>query len=237
MTNGDIIYKFKELTDKDKVSSESGWSDSFIFDHLLDARALVIRQRKDNLYKISRFIQMETPCLKLIPSINCPCVTPNGCEPLETELIIPRSIVGVLAVTNPDGTQVYSEVEASKLKYRLNTRFDYLNNKTLWFSEDVSGNGTKIYVVSKKNLEFIKVTLIPEDPREVQRMIDCSGKIATDCISDYDLEWKLDSALTAMVLDITMKRLLRAKAPISDIKNNNIDDNISNKQELIGTNS
>jgi hypothetical protein len=98
------------------------------------------------------------------------------------------------------------------------------------------GNGTRIYLFTEKPLKMVKVTLVPENPIEMQRMPDCEGKVDNDCVSNYDLEWKLDADLTKTALDMAIDKL-RAKYPFTDVKNNAIDDNAQNKNEIIGTNS
>lgn len=235
VTNGEIIYQFKEMTDKHHISSNTGWSDSWILWYLLRNRAYLIKQ-KDNISKrTSRFNQMTTPCLKLVKAKSCPCVPPIGCEALMTELLIPQSITGILSVSNPDGSIEYTEVESTKFKYRSRQRFKVFRDSTVWFSMD-EGSGTRIYLFSQKNLKNIVVTLIPENPIDIQRMPDCEGTLDKDCVSNYDLEWKLDADLTKTALDMALDKL-KQKYVYTDIKANNIDDNAGNKSEIIGTNS
>lgn len=236
ITNAEVIYEFKQMTDKHHVSDDTGWSDSWILWYLLRNRAYLVHQKSKQMGRVSRFSQMTTPCMELIPAENCPCVPPTDCIALMTKIPIPRGITGIISVTNPDNTVVYPQTESSKIKYRSQQRFKSLADATTWFSED-EGNGTRIYIFSEKPLKYIKATLIPENPIEIQRMVDCDGKTPNECVSNYDLQWKLDSDLTKVAMDMALQSLQRSRGQLSDIKNNGIDDNIANKNELIGSNS
>lgn len=237
VTNADIIYQFKTLTDSHQVSDDNAWFDEWIHTGMLYLRASVVSQKyRKNKHRISAYNEMITPCINLVKAVNCTCVAPSGCEPLMTSIVIPDAITGIISITNPDGDVIYNETDSSQVKHRSTQRFKSLADKTFYTLQD-EGKGTRIYIFSKKPLKYIRVTLIPRNPIEIQRMKDCSGRVPNFCVSNYDLEWKLDADLTNLVLEFAAANYIRMRYQGTDLKNNSMSDNIGNKQELIGTNS
>jgi len=231
MLNSEIIYIIKEQTDKHHVSDNTGFSDEQILYYLLATRAKLLHDKNKNGRPISTTNQMSTPCINLIPAVNCPCVIPDDCIPLMTERIIPNSIGELISVSNPYDNVEYVKTKSNLAKYRSKNRFDYFNDSTSYFEND-ERTGKRIFIITKKPLKAIRTTFIPENPEEVYRMDDCNGHNEYECVSSYDLPWKLDPDLTKICIDETINILLRSRVQITDNRNDNTDSNVNNKQEI-----
>lgn len=236
MTNNEIIYKVKEQTDKHSISSSTGWSDQDILFYALSVRNLFIARKFKQTGRVSKSNEMTTPCMKLITAVNCPCVVPNGCEALMTEELLPDDLTGIISVTNPDNSKEYSPTSSNLAKHRSRQRIKSFADRTSYFEQNM-GEGTRLYIISEKPLKYVKVTMVPKDPEEIQRMTDCDGNNIYKCTPTFDLEWLADPELNQVVIDTTINNLFGSRSTVTDLKNNGIDDNINNKEELIGTNS
>ncbi len=231
-TVGKVIFSVKEQTDAHLLSDDTGFSDEQIYYYLLQCRSLFLYRKYRTYRDVSQKDYMTTPCMNLIDADNqCPCKPPTGCEILMTELYLPNMIGNIISVINPDGTKEYTPTESNLSKYRKDSRIKIFADKTSYFQ--LSNNkGTKLYIISDKPLKAIKVILIPQYPEEIQRMPDCKGDNINECVATYDLEWILDPDLTKACIDETINILLRTKSKLADVKNNGVDDNIANKQEI-----
>lgn len=231
LTQGEMIYKVKEQTDKHHISDNTGFTDQQILEYLLDVRSKVLHDKQKHGRPISMENQMTTPCINLIQAKDCPCVIPSDCVALVTELLIPEGIGEIISATNPYDNVEYIKTKSHLAKYRNKSRFDSFNDNTSYFEND-TGKGKQIFVISKKPLKTIKITLIPRNPEDVYRMLDCSGKNEYECTSSFDIPWKADPDLNKICVDETVNTLLRTKVQYTDNRNDNNDNNVANKQEL-----
>ena len=230
-TNRHAIAGFRDfVADKTGISDDSGWSQRQVLFHLIRYRAALIQQKEEAGKKLSRFNYQTIPCIPLIETdVNeCPCAPASGCKFLKTKWILPKPVSHFKSITSIDGGITYSFVEWDKFKYKINSRFESQSTKPYYTTKN-TGSGVYIYVYNDQHKEFITPTSIFENPIDVQRYPDCEGKVEI-CIKPLDLEWIMDPDLLMAVYDLSFRNLFRIKSMVSDLMNNDNDDNIRNQQ-------
>jgi len=229
--NKDIIFVIKQQTDKHHVSSSTGFSDQQILEYALTARARLLYERLNKYGRLDASNYMTTPCMNLVEASSCPCPVPESCTPFVTELFLPVFIGEIVSVRNYDMTYEYEEGDLNINSFRKDWRIKDYAYKSVWFKNN-EGSGTKLYMMSEKPLKNIKVTLIPYKPETIFRMPECDGTLRNTCFSSYDVPWILNPELTKIVINMTTEFILGKKAQSTDIRNNIIDDNVQNRQEI-----
>lgn len=203
-TNKEAIFEFKSLTEREQITQSSGWSNRYIYNKLLTYRARLISQKFQKRETLNYSLYQTTPCIKLIdvPISECVCDIGDGCTLLRSEHPIPKSIIPIKQITNTTNNKQYSIVDINVVKYRTNTPFASLNNKTLCYFQD-NGKGDYLYVITQNPLlEQLVATSIFENPLEIQTYGDCQGNIAFPNLSYHDYEFKLDRAGFTTVLEL-----------------------------------
>jgi hypothetical protein len=225
VTNREVISAFKTLiADKAQVSDDNGWSSRLIYFHLLRHRNKLLLEKLRVGRVLSRYNFQTISCVSLVEvDLNeCPCAPASGCTFLKTSLPIPQPLMGFKTITSVDGTIKYTYLDWDKFTYKINSRIrpqavsPYYTVKTI-------GTETYLYVYNDNHKETVTITAIFENPIDVQVFPDCEGKV-DGCIKKLDLRFIIDPDLLDTVYDIALQKLMRAKAPVSDIMNNDKDD-------------
>lgn len=203
-TNREAIFEFKSLTEREQITQSSGWSNRYIFSKLLTYRSRLISQKFAKKETLNYSLYQTTPCIKLVsvPKSECVCDISDDCTLLRSKYPIPKSIIPIKQVTNTSNNKQYTLTDVNLLKYRVNTTFKSLNNKTICYFQDI-GKGDYLYIVTQNPLlEQIVITSIFENPLEVQTYLDCEEKIPFPKLSYYDYEFKTDRANFTTILEM-----------------------------------
>lgn len=229
ITNKEAIYQIKDLLHKDQISSDNTESDRWLFREILKCRSALISQKYKQKDFLNSLLYQEI-CVKLVESNrnDCICEVPDDCAIYVSDMLLPKSIIPYEFISNADNSVQYSKIDTKTVRFKTNTRYSFLNNKSSFYTLD-QGLGDHIYVVSKNPLlTNVKVKTIFENPLEAQMYPDCSGNINFPCRSGYDYEFKTDQALFSVIKQIIIKDFgsLMMQAP-----NDNISDNRNNPTE------
>lgn len=222
VTNKEVIYQVKALSEQSQLTRD-GWSDVWIYNETLKYRARILNQKLEQKVPISDFNYQDSPCLNLIevPKNECDIEVGDGCTIYRTEYIIPRAIK-ITSVYNPLNNKQYTLIEKTQVRFRQNTRFSSLNDKSYSYLSD-TGMGVFLYVVSKNPLlKSVIIKGIFYNPLEIQTYPSCEGKVKFPCRSFYDYEFKLDDSLRTTVNEMMLSYFYKLKYGPNDLLNNNI---------------
>lgn len=233
-TIAEVIYGFKDLTDKAQISDDSGWSNRWIYWYLLRYRARLLRQKLREGGRLTQFNYQTINCILLdeVDLSECPCAPVSGCTFRKSHTALPQTIGKIKSVTSVDGQTTYSFVEWERLKNKINSRIAAQAN-TAYYTLKNTGEGTYLYLYNNVHTRGITVTSIFEDPLEVVLYPTCDGDTSRSECADY-LEEKfiIDPDLLPTIYDMAMSQLLRAKSTVSDQVNDDTDTNVQNPPKL-----
>lgn len=222
LTNREAIYQIKNLAEQSQTSRD-GWSDIWIYKELLKYRARIINQKLETNVRISQFNYQDINCVALVEADKSeyPSYIDINCKLYKSKHIFPKTI-RLNSVYNPSNTRQYTVVDIDKVKYRKNTRFDYINKRSFAYLSD-SGKGTHMYVVSTNPvLENVSVNGLFYDHLEAQTYPNCKGVLNFPCRSYYDYEFKLDENLFTTISEMMLQYFYKLKFGPQDQQNNHI---------------
>lgn len=233
-TNRVIINGFREhVADKAKPSDESGWSARLIYRFLLAGRnRLLFEKMRDKQYPISELNAQTLSCVSLdeIPINECPCEPEADYKFLRSVYPIPHFIADIRSVNSGTRTSNYDYVEWDKFRHKLSSRFESERRQPYWSMRRSKVNGVDgnyVYIYNDSFKEHVTITAVFSDPLEAFNFPDCTGKI-DKCFSPLDKEFIIDEQLILPMYNLAFQELLRTKAVMSDIVNNNQDDIVNN---------
>lgn len=234
LTNREVIYGFKDYLDKQELSNEIGYSNRWIYFHLLNLRATLLYQKyKQN--KVSELNYQTIPFLSLgeVSSEHIKCVPPMKCILLKTESTLP-SFIHLKSITTPlnqSGEVVkLTEIDPDHIKYKLESRLPAQLKDCYYYLQN-TGNGVHVYVWSNEPLftKGLAVKAIFYEPHIVQSIIDCAGNLDS-CYNYLEAEFPIDPELLSSLYSMALQALLKGKSTVSDLSNDNLD-TISNNQQ------
>lgn len=220
LTNERVIYSFKDLLDKEKLSDEIGYSNRWIYYHLLSYRATLLKQKKDK-EKLSNYnYQTITLNLEEVDNSEFGCNGETSCKLLRTIIPIPNFIhlESVTSVINTTGEIInYTEVSPEIIRYKQFSRLPSTSYQTYYYLQNI-GDGVYVYLWSN-NVELskaISIKMIAYEPHLLQAIKDCDGNL--DLCYDYNkAEFIIDPELLSIVSKMAIDGLLRFKSPVSDL--------------------
>jgi len=226
ITNIEGIYQIKDLFHKNQISQDNTESDRWIFREILKYRSSLVSQKFKQRDFLNNLLYQEI-CISLIevPVDECICNVADDCCVYRSKYLVPKSIIPYEFVSNTDNSTSYSRIDTKTIRFKTNTRYKSLNEKSSYYTLD-NGTGDYVYIISKNHLlQNVKVKTIFENPLEAQLYPDCNGKIQFPCRSAYDYEFKTDMGLFATVKQLILRDYgkLIMNGPndhISDSRNN-----------------
>lgn len=236
LTNREVIYGFKDLLDKQELSDEIGYSNRWIYFHLLNYRATLLNQKKER-EKLSELNYQTIPFLELeeVPDSDFKCVPPLKCILLKTKSILP-STIHLKSVTSPLNKSgeifKFSHIDPDTLRFKAESRLPAQVNDTYYYLQN-TGNGVYVYVWSNDS-SFIKgigVKAIFYEPHIVESINDCAGNL-DPCYNYLEAEFPIDPELLSLLYDKAISSLIRPKSQGTDLMNNNSDDISSGQQSV-----
>lgn len=227
ITNREVIYGFKDYLDKQELSDEIGYSNRWIFFHLLNYRATLLYQKyKQN--KVSDLNYQTIPLLSLEEVDNnvLKCIPPLKCVLLKTESTIP-SFISLKSITTPvnqSGEVIkLTEIDPDHIKYKLESRLPAQLKDIYYYLQNV-GSGVHVYIWSNEALftQGVTVKAIFYEPHIVQAIIDCKGNL-DPCYNYLEAEFPIDPELLSSLYGMALNGLLKVKTTASDIYNDGLD--------------
>jgi hypothetical protein len=201
------------------ISEASQWSNRLLLRHLFYYRAPLLAARVnlgDNSYRKARQFIKCIPLIEVDMS-ECPCAPLSGCTWLRTKTKVPDSIGKYLSITSIDGGIDYDYRNWDDVRNKFESR-----NKAIRESGTYSLRDGYIYVHNDIHKEFISVTGVFSDPRQVQQYPGCSGG-SDRCLKPLDLEFPFDPEMFPNLFEMVAEKLLRLKsATNADINNNDL---------------
>lgn len=218
-TNREVISNLRDWTgDGASLISQSNFMfQRIVLNHLLDYRATLLSAKPnsgDNTYRKAR---QTTPCIMLekVDMAECPCAPLSGCEWLRTTIRIPETIGEVISVTSVDGSIDYDYRNWDDVRDKFQSRHAAIRNSATFSEKD-----GYIYVHNDLHKKAIKVTALFHDPKKVQLMPDCDGKVLNRCKSHLDLEFPFDPEQYPLLFQGVVQFLLGSKRVPADENNN-----------------
>lgn len=219
LTNESVIYGFKNLLDKEQISDEIGYSNRWIYYHLLTYRATLLKQKKDK-EKLSNYnFQTITLNLEEVENNEFGCNGETSCKLLRTVSPIPNFIhlESVTSVINTTGEiMTYTEISPEVIKYKQFSRLPSTNNQTYYYLQN-TGTGVYVYLWSN-NVELSKsvsIKMIAYEPHLLQAIKDCDGNL-DHCLDYNKLEFIIDPELLSIISKMAIDGMLRFKSPLAD---------------------
>lgn len=237
-TNRAIIGEFRDLiADKVRISDVNGWSNRLVYNHLIGYKNKILMEKmKDPKSSISILNYQTLPCVALdeISIEECPCQPASDFKFLRSIVPIPNYIGDIKSVNSGTRSQGYDYVDWDNFRYKLNSRFEAERTQPYWTIRKVTVNnvtGNYLYIHNDIFREFVTVSAIFSDPLDVYKYPNCEGKV-DKCLSALDKEFIIDPQFKPLMFDLALSQLVRAKTPISDVVNNNLDDVSNNRNPL-----
>jgi len=201
-----------------QTSDDTQYSGQLIYKMMLDARGLLLWQRLQKKQKLSKFNYMSF-CIQLEPATyhDCgTCIPDVGCRILKGTTDLPKVLsnkyTDYLKIFDTTGVNELGNVSATQ-----HALVKYSNTmKDKWFFEIVN---RKPVVWGQTTLEYLYVTMIPEDPVEVSNLnlCDVSGAGCYDPETD---EFPIDASLNQPMYEIVVKQMLYSLQLSDDLTNN-----------------
>ena len=234
LTNRQVIYDFKDLMSKDRLSDDIGYSNRWIYNHLLNYRAQLLIQKLDK-DKLSELNYQTIPNINVIevPDTDFKCIPPMKCVLLRSEVPIP-SYIDLKSITSPlnkSGEIIkFTEIDPDMIKYKLLSKLPAQLNNTYYYIQNI-GNGAYVYIWSNK-IEFLKGIAIKgifHRPHLVEAINDCAGNI-NPCYNYLDAEFPIDPELLSTMYAMALSSIMKGKVMATDLINDNNDTITTNQQ-------
>ncbi len=235
ITNREIIYNFKDLLDKERLSDQIGHSNRFIYNHILNYRATLLKRKKSQ-NKISD-LNYQTYNLNLVEVTDeeLPCIPSSNCILLRTESTI-EEFIDLKSITTPinKSGEVFklSEVDPDFIKYKLQSKLPVQSDNSYYYLQN-TGKGVYVYVWSNQPL-FLKSISIKGmfyKPHVIEAIKDCAGNL-DPCYNYLNALFPIDPELLSDLYSLTMSSLLKGKSVATDAYNDNLDTLVSNPTPL-----
>ena len=217
----EIISRIRALYNKGAASDDTRLSDRLIYAKLISSRSLMIKREIDKKRQVSDWIVQTIKCMELVETHpnECPCLPAPGCDILRSKYKIPKPIQSMIgpeleAVTNMDGTVVFSKTNWVRKKYKSGNKFT--SGEPDYFIKD-----DYLFLTVNSLLKYITVSGVFEDPLSIVYLDAC----AEACIDPTEQEFPLDEHLTDAIVGAVVQELLGMfKQMPDDSENNAIED-------------
>lgn len=201
-----IISDIRNITTSSGNSDDSKASDEQILFWINEVRSLLISQAIAKRDTISDAWIMNIPCFALeMKDISDCCTVPTGCYGLRSVLDIPRTIETdaanlIIGVYTMDG-EVIDELSRARARYKQYNK--YTADKRGWFIKN-----NKLHIVSDTDLGMVSLSIIPEDPSDLESYPSCAGSPCWSLDSAYPVSLKMAGQITDIVVKTKMQVLM-----------------------------
>jgi len=216
-----IISRIKALYNKGGATDDSRLSNRLIYAKLKSSRSLMVKREVDKKRQVSDWIVQTIKCMELVETHpnECPCLPAPGCDILRSKHKIPKPIQSMFgpeleAVTNMDGTVMFSKTNWVKKKYKSGNKFT--SGEPDYFIKD-----DYLFLTVNSLLKYVSVSGVFEDPLSIVYLDSC----AETCIDPMEQEFPLDEHLTDAIVGAVAQELISMfKSMPEDAANNAIED-------------
>ena len=235
-TNREIIYDYKNFLDAQELSDEVGSSNRYIYNHLLNFRANLLKQKRINSklsdlnYQTINFISLEE-VNDVDGLLNC---SPDmECTLLRTVTPIP-TFIELKSITSPNNTSgeiiKYTEINPDMIKWKSYSQFSSQSNSSYYFLRNQK-DGVYIYLWNKNGIldKGVSINGIFYQPHLIEAINDCDGNLDS-CYNYLEAKFPIDPELLTTLYQLSINTLLKAKLPITDTSNDGLNSNVQNQQ-------
>jgi hypothetical protein len=235
ITNRKIIYDFKQMLDKERLSDQVGYPNRFIFNHILNYRATLLKRKKLQNKLSDLNYQTYTINLVEVKDEELPCVDSSFCVLLKTEKPV-EDFIDLKSITSPinkSGEVIkISEVDPDMIKFKSQSKLPAQNNNIYYYLQN-TGKGVYVYIWSSNPLFLQSVSIkgIFYNPHIVEAIKDCAGNL-DPCYNYLEANFPIDPELLTDIYSMAFSVLLKAKTIVTDTFNDNLDTIVSNPTPL-----
>lgn len=220
-----LIYDIKNIISGGVQSDDITISDRQVAFWINQTRATLIGQLLSDGKSIPDALIQHLECVELHCVDAAECCEIETCERvLRSTQKIPESIGRnnrntILSVSSPDKTVGFTET--NYFRQRTNKHNKYTGKRPRWFIKN-----NYLYLTNTKELEYVSLSGIFEDPTEAALFTTCEGKPCFTWDSEYPITGRIATVTTSMILKERVG--LMASAPNDET--NNANGNIQNGQ-------
>lgn len=181
------------------VVDETSYSKKALKEHLLQSRALIVREELEMGDDVSENMVQTLPCVEMVEADRneCPCQPASGCHWLRSIEPIPRAIK-LISVSDTLAKQTFEFVKWDRMQYKVKSRIKSLREGKYYTIRDTS-EGAYIYVYNNRFLENIAVSAIFEDPTHAAAFPKC-GEVNLEALCNpLDVDFYTDSYLRDVI--------------------------------------
>ena len=231
MQVGEIIQRIQALYSKGVNSVDTRLSSRHIYNKILSVRARLISQEYKKKQRVSQWNYQSIACMELIkvPSHDCPCVPPMGCDILRTKYPLPEPISGL----HEDLIQMVSSIDRQIKMDRVTLNAvrslrgnKYSSNKVSFFIHN-----KYLYLTTSTKIRYISVVGLFEDPMKVREIANfCDNCIdCVDCIDYESEEFPIDTDMIDALIELCANELIVMFLQAKEDKRSNSKDDIVNE--------
>jgi len=225
MKVSEFIQRVQSLYSKGVNSDDSRLSNRHIYNKLLTVRSRLISQEAKKKLRISAWNYQTLPCVELIqvPTHDCPCIPPRGCDILRSRYELPKPLSGlsndlIKSVSSIDRDLKIDEISINALGSQKGNKFT--SKKINYFIQD-----GYLYISTPSKLKVVSVIGLFEDPIEASKFpsyCGCEGCI--ECVDYLEEDFPIDNYLADAVIELSLQELVvMFSQNIEDLTNNSRD--------------
>lgn len=223
----DILQRIQSLYSKGVQSDDTRLSNRHIYNVLMSVRSTLITQQIKKKQLISAWNYQTLPCVELIsvPSYECPCITPIGCEIVRSKYKLPAPLNGlnghiIHSVTSIDRKLKIDEIKLNAVNYQKGNR--YTTSKVNYFIHQ-----GYLYLSTPTKMKVVTITALFEDPIKANQFKGMCDEQNNNICDYLEQEFPLDKDLETTAIQMASEELINIfPQMIEDISNNTRDSHI-----------
>ena len=229
----EIIQRIQSLYSKGVHSDDSRLSSRHIYNKLLTVRARLISQEAKKKQKISQWNYQTIPCVELIkvPSHDCPCIPPVGCDIFRSKYKLPEPLSGlsgslIQSITSIDRSIKIDEISINAINSQKGNK--YTSKKINYFIQ--SGY---LYISTPTKLKVVSMIALFEDPIEVKKFIGLCGSCedCSECIDYQEENFPIDNDLIDTMIELSLIELIQIFSQNTEDLTNNSRDSLKEQSK------
>ena len=204
------------------VSDDLQYSKKAILHHLLDTRALLIKNMLADGGDITEHTIQTINCFDVceVDRVDCPTIPRSGCTWLKSTTPLP-AFIKIASVTDVLANKRYDYVRWDKIRYKINSRTP---SKAQYFTIKQHGDWHYMYIYGDSFIEKVSVSAIFQEPQEAAK-IGCGGIIKEVDCNPLDTKLYLDASLRDQLFKTAWSNLIKINQTVSaDHVNNDMVD-------------
>ena len=227
----EIVQRVQSLYSKGVPSDDTRLSQRHIYNKLLTTRAKLISEQAKKKQRVSQWNYQVISCIELIkvPTHECPCLPPIGCDMLRSKYKLPKPLSGlsgslIQTVTTIDRGKKLNEVSINAVKSLTGNK--YTSKNINYFIEQ-----GYLYITTPSKIEFVRLIGLFEDPIKAKQFEGFCKENCIDCVECIDYqqeEFPIDNDMIDALIELTIQELVILFSQAKQDINNNSAENTSN---------